>query len=214
MKRARGRLALLLGILGLAWQLGGCASERYARPSTGLTQRGVASWYGPDFHGKPTASGEVYDMHALTAAHRELPLNTVIEVTNLDNGRRVQVRVNDRGPFVRGRVLDLSYAAARELDMIGPGLARVEIRVVEVGKGRPGETRLTRYTVQVGAFRDYQNALNVQTRVAVDFPGVEIESVDGWHRVRIGLFTSRDEVLELRRRLRQRGHDAIVVPLS
>lgn len=214
MTAARGRLALLVGVLCAAWQLAGCASERYARPSTGLTQRGIASWYGPDFHGKRTASGEVYDMHALTAAHRELPLDTVIAVKNLDNGRSVEVRVNDRGPFVRGRVLDLSYAAARELDMIGPGLARVEIRVVEVGTGRPGETRLTRYTVQLGAFRDYRNALEMQTRVAVDFPGVEIASADGWHRVRMGLFASRDEALELRRRLRQRGHDAIVVPLS
>lgn len=208
-----GRLALALG-LAVAFLGIGCASERYARPSKGMTQRGIASWYGPDFHGKPTASGEIYDMHALTAAHRELPINTQIEVRNLDNGRTVRVRVNDRGPFKRGRVLDLSYAAAREIGMIGPGTARVEIRVVQVGDGRPGETRLSRYTVQLGAFRSYQNALAVKTRVAVDFPGVEILSVDGWHRVRIGLFRSRSEAMEMRKRLRRRGHDAIVVPLS
>jgi rare lipoprotein A len=214
LRAQRGRLALLAAALCAAGQLAGCASERLARPSTGIVQRGVASWYGGEFHGKPTASGEIYDMYSLSAAHRELPLDTLIEVRNLDNGRSVQVRINDRGPFVRGRMLDLSYAAARELGMIGAGLARVEIRVVEVGMGRPGETRLTRYTVQVGAYRDYRNALDVQTRVAVDFPGVEIESAGGWHRVRIGLFGTRDEAVELRRRLRQRGHDGIIVPLS
>lgn len=195
-------------------QLAGCASERYARPAKGLTQRGMASWYGDEFHGRRTASGEVYDMHQLTAAHRELPLDTVIEVENLDNGRKVKVRVNDRGPFVRGRILDLSYAAARELGMVGKGLARVEIRVVEVGKGTPGPSRLTRFTVQLGAFREYQNAVDVRTRAAVDFAGVEIESDDGWHRVRVGLFASRSEAKDLQRRLRQRGFDAIVVPVS
>ncbi len=213
MKTSPRLLVLALALVSLV-QLAGCASERYARPAEGIVQRGMASWYGRDFHGRPTASGEVYDMHQLTAAHRELPFHTVIEVENLDNGREVKVRVNDRGPFVRGRILDLSYAAARELGMVGEGLARVEIRVVEVGEGMPGPSRLTRYTVQLGAFREHRNALDVQTRAAVDFAGVEILSEDGWHRVRVGLFASRSEAVELQRRLRRRGFDAIVVPVS
>ncbi len=110
----KGGARILLGVLALfaLLQLAGCASERYARPSKGMVQRGMASWYGPKFHGKPTASGEIYDMNQLSAAHRELPLGTMIHVKNLDNGRQIEVRVNDRGPFVRGRVLDLSLGAA------------------------------------------------------------------------------------------------------
>ncbi len=177
-------------------------------------QRGMASWYGPKFHGKPTASGEIYDMNQLSAAHRELPLGTMIHVKNLDNGRQIEVRVNDRGPYVRGRVLDLSLGAARKLGMVDVGLARVEIRVLRVGAGRPGPSRLSRYTVQLGAFGEYQNALEVQTRAAVDFPEVKIESADGLHRVRLGLFTKRQDADDMKRRLRQRGFDAFVVPLS
>lgn len=211
--RTASRGIVLGAALAALVQLAGCASERYARPYHGILQRGMASWYGSDFHGKPTASGEIYDMYLLTAAHRELPLHTVVDVKNLDNGRQVRVRINDRGPFVRGRVLDLSYGAARELGMVEVGLARVEIRVVEVGRGSSGPSRLSRYTVQLGAFRHLRNATKLRDRAAVDFPEVELRSEDGWHRVRIGLFTDRSEAAELRRQLERRGLDAIVVPL-
>jgi rare lipoprotein A len=100
--------------------------------SDGYRERGMASWYGEAFHGRPTASGERFDMHGFSAAHRTLPLHSWIEVANLDNGRRLVLRVNDRGPFadVGERILDLSYAAARELGVVGPGLAQVEIRTL------------------------------------------------------------------------------------
>jgi rare lipoprotein A len=98
--------------------------------SDGYRARGIASWYGRDFQGLATSSGETYNMHAMTAAHKTLPIPTWVEVTNLDNGRRVVVKVNDRGPFVDDRLIDLSYAAARELDMIRDGTARVEIRAL------------------------------------------------------------------------------------
>jgi rare lipoprotein A len=91
----------------------------------------VASWYGHPFHGRTTASGETYDMEAMTAAHRTLPFGTVVQVDNLDNGQRTRVRINDRGPFVRGRIIDLSRRAARELDMVGAGIARVRITILE-----------------------------------------------------------------------------------
>lgn len=108
---------------------GGCSGVR--GPASGrVIERGVASWYGGEFHGRSTANGERYDMHRLTAAHKTLPFGTVVEVRNLDNGRSVRVRINDRGPFVRGRIIDLSYAAAREIEMIGPGTARVELVLV------------------------------------------------------------------------------------
>lgn len=96
----------------------------------GYTESGVASWYGDPYHGRRTASGEIFDMQQLTAAHPTLPFQTEIEVTNLDNGKRVTVRITDRGPFVKGRILDLSRAAASAIDMLGPGTARVRLKVI------------------------------------------------------------------------------------
>jgi rare lipoprotein A len=175
----------------------------------------VASWYGGEFHGRPTASGEIYDMNLLTAAHRELPLHSLVEVQNLDNGHKIQVRINDRGPFVRGRILDLSYGAARELGMIGTGLARVEVRIVQVGSGLAGPSRFSRYTVQLGAFRDEENAVKVRTNAERDYPEVQILTTeDGWHRVRVGSYAKRTEAQNVARKLQRRGLDAIVVPVS
>lgn len=107
-------------------------SYRVLDTAEGYEEEGTASWYGDEFHGRPTASGETFDMNGLSAAHRTLPLHTWVEVTNLDNGRRIVVRVNDRGPFARThtRILDLSYGAARELQMVGPGTARVRVRAL------------------------------------------------------------------------------------
>jgi rare lipoprotein A len=102
--------------------------ERTVR--AGRTEQGVASWYGPGFHGKKTSSGEAYDMHAMTAAHTVLPLNTVVKVTNLENRKEIVVRINDRGPFVGDRVIDLSLAAAKELGMVRPGTAPVKVTVL------------------------------------------------------------------------------------
>lgn len=100
-------------------------------PTEGWSQTGIASWYGEPFHGRTTASGETYDMEDLTCAHPTLPFGTRIRVLNLDSGRSVVLRVNDRGPFMKGRIVDVSRRGARELGMIGPGTARVEIRVLE-----------------------------------------------------------------------------------
>ena len=97
--------------------------------------RGVSSYYGPNFHGKLTANGEVYDMYGLTAAHKEMPLNTITRVTNLDNGKTLILRINDRGPYIDGRILDCSYGAAKKLDFINEGTANVEIKVIEWGDG-------------------------------------------------------------------------------
>ena len=99
----------------------------------GEVRTGIASFYGLDFHGKLTANGEVYDMYALTAAHKTLPLNTVIRVTNLANGRSITVRVNDRGPYVVGRMLDLSYGAAEKLGFVAQGTTKVKIKIIQVG---------------------------------------------------------------------------------
>ena len=99
--------------------------------SEGYVERGVASWYGENFHGRRTSGGEPYDMYAMTAAHKTLPLPTYVRVTDLDTGNRVVVRINDRGPFVEGRIIDLSYAAALKLGIAGAGTARVEVRALD-----------------------------------------------------------------------------------
>ncbi|MBI4666879.1 MAG: septal ring lytic transglycosylase RlpA family protein [Nitrospinae bacterium] len=138
----------------------------------GFSEEGIASWYGKDFDGKPTANGETYDMYGVSAAHKTLPLGTMVEVTRLDNGNKLAVRVNDRGPFVPDRVIDLSYGAAKILGIVGPGTARV--RVVALAQGKPGAdgapaptTPLPDFThgefyVQVGAFGVTANAGRVR----------------------------------------------------
>lgn len=149
---------------------------RTLRSSAGFVQRGIASWYGNKFHGRRTSSGERYDMYQMTAAHTQLPLPSYAEVTNLENGRSVVVRVNDRGPFHSNRVMDLSYVAARKLDMIGKGTAMVEIRAVS----SPAEVRRARLAaaqraaapasrpeiyLQVGAFQSRDNADALRARL-------------------------------------------------
>jgi rare lipoprotein A len=185
--------------LGLA---AGCA----ALPSPdeyvpGYRGRGLASWYGEPFHGRPTASGEIYDMNRFTAAHRVLPLGTTLVVTNLANGRSVQVRVNDRGPFVRGRVLDLSRAAAEALDMLQSGVARVEFRLIEPAVPAPAAVE---FAVQVGSFQMLENAERLRDRLAVRHAAVRIVSPDparGPFRVQVGALTGSDQAEALARRL-------------
>jgi len=104
------------------------------KPYGRYVETGVASYYGSDFHGKPTSSGEIFNMYALTAAHKRLPFGTIVKVKNLKNKKTVTVTINDRGPFARGRIIDLSYAAAQTIGMIGPGTARVRIEVIKWGE--------------------------------------------------------------------------------
>lgn len=129
---------------------------RPLRSAHGYVEQGIASWYGSDFHGKATANGERYDMHAMTAAHRTLPMHTKVMVTNLRNGRQATLRINDRGPFVKNRILDLSYAGAKRLGVVGPGTAPVRIQAVGTS---PQQVR-GRFYIQTGSFRERRNAEN------------------------------------------------------
>jgi rare lipoprotein A len=128
---------LLLGALSCAGKPAPATLPAVSPVSVGYTEQGIASWYGAKYHGRATASGERYDMHAMTAAHPTLPFGVVVEVTNLKNDRHVRVRINDRGPFRKGRIIDLSYAAARKLGMVHQGLAEVRVRVVDPGPSPP-----------------------------------------------------------------------------
>lgn len=182
-------------------------------PTVPLSQEGIASWYGPGFHGKKTTSGTVYDQHGMTAAHQTLPLGSSVEVTNLTNGKSVTVLINDRGPFVKNRVIDLSYAAARAVDMVRPGTAPVRVDVVDTGgHDLTAIPERLDYTLQVGAFTERKKAedLKGQLEGRYDRP-VVIEAHDHYYRVRLGTFTDYAAAKDYGARLYRDGLPAVVV---
>ena len=174
----------------------------------GFSQRGKASWYGRKFHGRKTSNGEIYDMHAMTAAHKTLPFGTYISVYNLKNNRKIEVRINDRGPFVRGRIVDLSYTAAKKLGIVGPGTAEVEIVALGamVQPKQPGSTGRSyipgnyyqgSFTVQIGAFSEVKNAQRLKQKLDRSYGNAYITiGYDGrstFYRVRMGRFSSLEQ---------------------
>lgn len=195
--RLRWALAAALMAAGLA----ACASARSApepaavRP--GWSETGLASWYGPGFHGRPTASGEIYDMDALTAAHPWLPFQTMVRVENRENRRTAVVRINDRGPFKRGRIIDLSRRAARELGLLAAGTAKVRLTVLELSEEPPGCSEL-----QLGAFREPENVHAALERVRRAGLEARVEpGPEGLSRVIAGPFEELAEARRARKRL-------------
>lgn len=183
--------------------------------AAGFTQKGIASWYGPTFHGKKTANGEIYNMHDMTAAHKTLPIGTMVSVHNLKNDREIVVRINDRGPFVRGRIIDLSNAAAQKIGMIADGTAPVEIEALEtVTKNGIAEQPVPDldkgdFTVQIGAFSDPQRAMRLKAGLEKEY-GIVVVAIfvkDGttFHRVRVGRFSSLAKATATESRLVQSG---------
>ena len=160
------------------------------------TQTGIASWYGPGFHGMPTASGTIYDQNDLTAAHQTLPLGTRVMVIALNSGRTTEVTINDRGPFAKGRIIDLSYAAAESLGMIGPGTIPVRLEVIDSG---PHNIRTIResldYALQLGSFSRLENAQELRDQLLKTYPDVSIVPFQAkeltYYRVQLGTFSSR-----------------------
>ncbi len=141
--------------------------------SSGYMETGVASWYGTDFHGRPTSNGEIYNMYGHTAAHKLLPMNTMLLVTNLENGSETIVRINDRGPFIKDRIIDLSYEAAKRLDLHNKGIGKVRITALaprDTGRNRSGSNAVLynfdqgEFYVQIGSFKSKSNALHLQRR--------------------------------------------------
>lgn len=178
-------------------------------------EQGVASWYGPDFHGRKTSSGETYDMYAYTAAHRILPFGTKVQVTNLSNGKSTAVKVNDRGPFVKNRIIDLSFSGAKQIGLIGPGTAVVEVKVVEVPESLPQNWSGT-FCVQVGAFAEQKNALRLKAQLALHYSPVSIlasEARQGLlYRVRVGNYPTLEATFAAQKDLSGRGYrDTFVV---
>jgi rare lipoprotein A len=212
------RLVLALSLLSAA----GCAHRKYttqprapapteqpAPPSSApppverqpavpgqYVEEGVASWYGIPFNGHRTSNGEIYDMHQLTAAHRTLPFGAIVRVTNLRNGKQIEVRINDRGPFVANRIIDLSLSAAQAIEMVGPGTAQVRLEIL----GGPNPL-VGFFGVQVGAFQVQDNAERLRAQLAARYSSVSIATYDSptglFYRVRVGRLPTLDAARQL-----------------
>lgn len=181
--------------------------QRYQplRDHQGFQQRGVASWYGRKFHGRKTSNGEVYDMYGMSAAHKTLPMGVRVKVTHLENGRHIVVRINDRGPFVAGRIIDLSYGAAKQLGIVDTGTAQVQIQAL--GYRQTDKSRATvrpagnydsgSFAVQIGAFSTsesaYQLAAKMRSHYGKAVVSTVITSGRQIYRVRVGDFNSLDQ---------------------
>jgi peptidoglycan lytic transglycosylase len=191
------------------------AKVRVPSPEIGVSQVGIASWYGPGFHGKATASGTIYDQNEFTAAHQTLPLGTRVLVTNMENGSTTEVTINDRGPFAKERIIDLSRAAAETIGMIGPGTALVRIDLVD----NPARIRSIRssldYTLQLGSFSQLENARQLRDRLADSFGEASISPVNNkdttYYRVHLGTFSSRADAEQRARQISQAGYSVVIM---
>jgi rare lipoprotein A len=193
-------LAIAMGALFAA-----CATTRPAQlppPPSAIAvaqptpqEVGMASWYGPGFHGHKTSAGAYYDQEDLTAASIDFPLGSRVMVTNLDNGRSVEVTITDRGPFMKGRKIDLSHKVARVIGMLDPGTARVRISLISKPAGTRDVGAPLRYVVQAGSFSEQQNAEQLRRKLATYYSDVHIDQLDADHRryyrVRMGAFATR-----------------------
>jgi rare lipoprotein A len=205
-----------LTLAGLA--LAACAKKHHtaaapAPPRIRNRETGLASWYGHPYHGRPAANGEIYDMEALTAAHRTLPFGTWVRVVNLTNDKTVDVRIIDRGPFVENRIIDLSHAAAVAIALIGPGVARVRLDILSV----PTASGENWYGVQAGAFLDPDRAQSLRASLERDFgPAHLVQRPDSpalW-RVVVGRVPSEEAATALAQRVQQEFGTAFVVRLD
>ena len=181
----------------------------------GYIEEGNASWYGVPFNGRRASNGEIYDMYKLTAAHRTLPFETMVRVTNLNNGKSTTVRITDRGPFVDNRIIDLSLAAAREIDSVGPGVVHVRVEVLTQGIDPTGGF----FTVQIGAFKDQGKAQRLRDRLNLSYSPIFIQQYDSpdgtFYRVRVGKVSGEDAARQFGEQLRTReGVTPIVVRLD
>lgn len=177
-----------------------------------MVEEGVSSWYGPNFNGKLTANGEIYDMNGLTAAHRTMPFGTILLVENIDNGKTVQVRVNDRGPYAKDRIIDLSKGAAEEIEMIGPGTANVRLFLLkgDLENSRITDLKVPTYTVQLGSYQSKKEAQKHSDEVK----GGRVETVkvnkQTFYRVYVGTYTDADDARAKMNQLNKQGFAGFV----
>ncbi len=218
MSLAAGREPPHRALVGVLLLVAGCARAVVTAPTppagVGWEETGDASWYGDPYHGRRTASGEVYDMTQMTAAHRTLPFGSWILVENRLNGRTAEMRVTDRGPFVGDRILDVSAAAARLLGAIGPGVIPVRLRVIALAGGASRAAPPGAFAVQVAAFTSQERAGALRDRLEPGWPAARVQRAEVagrtlW-RVRVGPYATREEAERQARRLAGAGYDALV----
>lgn len=221
----RSGILLLLILFPVLFSCGRKSTVRttpYGDPSSeapyvteGHTQVGIASWYGIEEHNNYAASGEKFSKYAYTAAHKTLPLGTVVRVTNLENGRDVVVTINDRGPFVGDRIIDLSHAPAQTIDMVQKGIVKVKVEVMSTPSSRTGSYFDPNYTVQVGSFRDRASAAQVKRKLDIEYQEVRVENIkvgsDDFYRVRVGRYSSERDAKKVASELRRRGYGGNVI---
>ena len=225
----------ITGLILLAALSSGCGRKKHSSSSPSHTpiaptELGIASWYGHPYHGRQAANGEIYDMEKPTAAHRTLPFGTWVRVTNLANGKTTDVRITDRGPFIAGRIIDVSHAAAREIELIGPGIAQVRLAIISAPASAvlaavqpPALSPIIEinmpatYAVQVGAFADRTRAEEMRTTLVRDYGAAQIVLRQGqpalW-RVLVGHEESIDGANELAERLQRAIGPGFVVRLD
>jgi rare lipoprotein A len=216
----------LVFAMAIALVVSGCGRKKHVKtrsapriePRVGQVEEGVASWYGHPYHGRQAADGEIYDMEKLVAAHRTLPFHTWVRVHNLDNSKTVDVEIIDRGPFINGRIIDLSHRAAQEVALIGPGTARVRIEIIEPPPGLA--VAVAHFAVQVGAYRDKSVAERMKVEMAGRYGAAKVVMRAGsptvW-RVLVGDEVSEDAAGALAGRIRTEGGEkgsAFVVRLD
>jgi len=221
------RAAALLSSLALSTACASRASRPAAPPTPpgetpaetapAWSQEGLASWYGggDGFDGKPTASGEIFDTFQFTAAHRDLPIGTIVDVTNVETGATARVRINDRGPFVRGRIIDVSRAAAQRLGMIGPGVARVRLTIASPAPAESAAQRVSPtggWAVQVGSFAERERADRHAGRLREAGFDVYLEAYQGLTRVKVGPLETRDDAEDKLAQLEAAGFEGVVMP--
>ncbi|MEL7832575.1 septal ring lytic transglycosylase RlpA family protein [Fodinibius sp. Rm-B-1B1-1] len=208
-------ISLFITSCGTTSRYGEPDDTKPATEATGTGKKiedGIASWYGPNFDGKLTANGETYDMYELTAAHRTLPFDTILKVKNLDNGKSVQVRINDRGPYAKNRIIDLSKKAAQEIDMLGPGTANVELILLEgnLANSRVTDLKVPTYTVQLASFENRQQAENHAKKIR----GARVEKItmgdNILYRVYHGIYTDKNNARKKQRQLKRQGFSGYV----
>ena len=227
LKTAAAALGCVLLSLGCAHRGVAPATTRPSSPppevtpvDEGWTEKGIASWYGEPYHGRRTASGEVYDMHRMTAAHKTLPFGSIVKVDRRDTGADVKVRINDRGPFIEGRIIDLSYAAAKKIGLDHDGVAPVKINVVGREEIQPVPAPMTTpgesqgcFWVQVAAFSDRGRASRAEAELELaGEEAVMLEGTDGLWRVRVGPFDREKAAEKARNRVTDAWPGAHIVP--
>jgi rare lipoprotein A len=202
--------AILISACGVSRR--GADFADYSTENAEAIETGVSSWYGPNFHGKLTANGETYDMDGVTAAHRTLPFGTILLVENLDNGKTVQVRINDRGPYAKDRIIDLSKGAAQKIDMIGPGTAPVKLYLLkgDLENARITDIKVPTYTVQLGSYQDLEQAEDQSALIG----GSRVEVIENGelviYRVYFGSYIDPNEAQIEMERLSTMGFNGFV----